>query len=177
MEKAKYFLHSERIGFTNWDSNNSQYAYELWGSDTVTRFIGGPFSETQISERLQREMGNQSTFGVSYWPIFLLTEDQFIGCCGLRPYGDEEQVLEMGVHMLPEFTGKGLAFEATSAVIQHAFTVLNAQRLFAGHNPLNMASQGLLLKLGFEFSHTELYPPTGLMHPSYFLKRDDFLRR
>jgi hypothetical protein len=41
--------------------------------------------------------------------------------------------------------------------------------LFAGHNPANQASRELLARLGFRYTHDELYPPTGLMHPSYRL--------
>ncbi len=27
--------------------------------------------------------------------------------------------------------------------------------------------------LGFRYTHDELYPPTGLLHPSYLLKRSE----
>lgn len=35
----------------------------------------------------------------------------------------------------------------------------------------------LLDKLGFEFTHHELYPPTGLDHPSFILIKDKFLQQ
>jgi hypothetical protein len=31
----------------------------------------------------------------------------------------------------------------------------------------------VLTNLGFRFTHAELYGPTGLMHPSYLLQRDE----
>jgi RimJ/RimL family protein N-acetyltransferase len=43
--------------------------------------------------------------------------------------------------------------------------------VFAGHNPANTASRGLLARLGFRYTHDELYAPTGLRHPSYLLER------
>ena len=54
-------------------------------------------------------------------------------------------------------------------MLRHAFTVLGADAVFAGHNPRNAASRRTLLKLGFRYTHDEFYPPTGLMHPSYVL--------
>jgi [ribosomal protein S5]-alanine N-acetyltransferase len=57
-------------------------------------------------------------------------------------------------------------------VIEHAFKTLAASALFAGHNPNNHASRRLLEKLGFQYTHDELYRPTGLHHPSYLLRPD-----
>ena len=56
-------------------------------------------------------------------------------------------------------------------VIRHAFKELELSALFAGHHPNNRASASVLRKLGFRHTHHELYPPTGLEHPSYLLVR------
>ena len=50
-----YFLKTLRIGFRNWSSDDLPLAESLWGDLQVTRFIGGPFSEDQISQRLRKE--------------------------------------------------------------------------------------------------------------------------
>jgi RimJ/RimL family protein N-acetyltransferase len=49
--------------------------------------------------------------------------------------------------------------------------VLGAASLFAGHHPDNAASKHALERLGFRYTHHELYPPTGLEHPGYELVR------
>ena len=54
----------------------------------------------------------------------------------------------------------------------YAFGQLRARGLFAGHHPENAASGAMLRKLGFRYSHDELYAPTGVHHPSYLLTRD-----
>jgi RimJ/RimL family protein N-acetyltransferase len=69
-----------------------------------------------------------------------------------------------------------LAQEAGRAVIAFAFENLGAEALFAGHHPANSASRRVLAKLGFQFTHDEFYPPTGLMHRSYLLTRRDYSR-
>jgi ribosomal-protein-alanine N-acetyltransferase len=136
----------------------------------VTRQIGGPFSAEAVQERLDREAATLRSHGIQYWPIFLLATGELVGCCGLRPYGSEEKTYEIGFHIRPEHWGKGYASEAARAVIAHAFQNLGAAGLFAGHHPDNHASRSVLEKLGFRHSHDELYAPTGLLHPSYWLR-------
>ena len=168
--KRNYFLETERIGFSSWDPTDMELARSLWGDPEVTRFIcaSGSFSEDDITSRLEKEVRNGKQYRVQYWPIFELATGQLIGCCGLRPYAEHEY--EIGFHLRPVFWGKGYAKEAAAAVIQYAFTVLNADKLFAGHNPNNTASRKLLHALGFVYIGDEFYEPTGLYHPSYELK-------
>ncbi|MGH7594733.1 MAG: GNAT family N-acetyltransferase [bacterium] len=64
--------------------------------------------------------------------------------------------------------------KAARAVIKYSFDELKAKALFAGHNPKNEASRLLLEKLGFQYTHDEYYPPTGLKHPSYLLKVEEW---
>ena len=136
----------------------------------MTRFIGGPFSETQIQERLAREIASMRDQRVQYWLVFSLADGDFAGCCGLRPYKPEECIYELGFHLRPAHWGKGFAVESARAVIAHAFDSLGAQQLFAAHHPENLASRKVLEKLAFRFTHEELYAPTGQMHRCYILE-------
>ena len=168
---SDYFLRTSRLGFHTWSESDLALATILWGDPAVTRFIGGPFSDADVKARLSRELDTWTANKVQYWPIFLLATGEFAGCAGLRPYKSDLRICELGVHLRPAFWGRGLAEEAGRAVIQFAFETLHANALFAGHHPANAASQRLLAKLGFQFTHDELYPPTGLMHRSYLLER------
>src|SRR5687768_6525043 len=135
----------------------------------VTRLIGGPFSREQVRQRLGREIAAQAEHGIQYWPMFALATGEHIGCCGLRPR--EPGMHELGFHIRKAHWGRGYASEAARTVIRYAFDSLGVQALFAGHNPANAASRALLGRLGFEYTHDEHYPATGLMHPSYLLRR------
>ncbi|MBN2393265.1 MAG: GNAT family N-acetyltransferase [Anaerolineae bacterium] len=169
-----YFLHTRRLGFRPWAEADLDLAVGLWGDENVTRFIGGPFSVDQIRERLAREMDNLHTYRVQYWPLFLLDRDEFVGCCGLRPYRDEQSVYEIGFHLRRAYWSQGLAVEAAWAVMEYAFHQLKATVLSAGHHPANVASRRVLEKLGFQYTHDEFYPPTGLQHPTYRLTAEEF---
>lgn len=165
-----YFLQTERIGFSKWRNSDIGLAKLLWGNPEVTRFIcaAGKFSEKDIVDRLDREVYNDKKYQVQYWPVFQLSSNEFIGCCGLRPRVEIEY--EIGFHFRPEFWGQRYASEAANAVIDYAFRVLKADKLFAGHNPNNVASRKTILRLGFAYIGDEFYEPTGLQHPSYELK-------
>lgn len=133
-------------------------------------YICGIFTDEQIKNRLETEIENYKKYKVQYFPIFSLETDDLIGCCGLRPYKNTENVYELGFHLRKEHWRKGYGFEVASKMIEYAFNMLNAEELKAGHNPNNIASKNLLMKLGFQYENDEFYEPTGLYHLLYSLK-------
>jgi ribosomal-protein-alanine N-acetyltransferase len=167
---ADYFLRTDRLGFRPWMRKDLPLAFDLWGDPEVTRFVGGPFNQEQVRERLEREIANMESRGVQYWPMFLLSDGRHVGCAGLRPHGADPSTLETGYYLRPSFWSMGLAEEAGRAVINFAFEHLQVKTLIAAHHPQNMASRRVLEKLGFRFTREAFYPPTGLMHRSYVLE-------
>jgi RimJ/RimL family protein N-acetyltransferase len=149
-------------------------AIALWGDPRVTVFIGGPFDEGWVRRRLEEEVGFQRQHGVQYWPLFLRATGEHLGCCGLRPRNLADGVYEVGFHLRPEHWGHGLAAEAAGKALEHAFEVVGARAVFAGHHPENSASQKTVRKLGLRHTHEELYPPTGRLHLAYLLTRKEY---
>ncbi len=167
---------SPRLTFGTWQPENTPLAAHLWGDARVTSFIAAqPFTRAQVEERVRQEMAGQAMFGVQYGPVFHRADGALVGCCGFRPRPLEPGVLELGFLLRPEFWGQGLATEAARAAVTHAFNVLGALAIFAGHHPKNSASQRVLQKLGFKRTHAEHYPLTGLQHPCYLLHKETFL--
>ncbi|HEY2547558.1 MAG TPA: GNAT family N-acetyltransferase [Candidatus Acidoferrum sp.] len=173
-----YFLKSERLGFRCWVEDDWPLARELWGDIEVTRFFGGPFSEEQIRARLDLEIARMKAHGSQYWPIHLLSDNEFVGCCGMRPYRPEEGIHELGFHLRPKFWGRGLAVEAACAVIDYGFEIVGAKGFSAGHHPDNVNSKKVMAKLGFRYTHDEFLPVLGIEIPYYLLRHaDQELRR
>jgi RimJ/RimL family protein N-acetyltransferase len=170
-----YFLTSKRLGFCKWGEEELDLAYNLWGNPDITELIDarGKLRREEVRELLAKEIESQNTFGVQYWPIFLLNTNEHLGCCGLRPYNPTKNIYEIGAHILPKHWRNGYALEACCSVIEYAFQVLNCFALFAGHNPNNHASKKLLEKLKFNYIRNEFYEPTGLKHPSYLLSKKE----
>ncbi len=170
--KMKYFIKTERCGFSHWTKKDLHLANLLWGEADVTRFIcaSGVFTAEEIESRLNTEICNFEKYGVQYFPLYSLENGELIGCCGLRPYKNEKNVYEMGFHLRKKYWHKGYAVEVGKAMIDYAFGELGAEELKAGHNPCNTASGRVLSKLGFIYECDEFYEPTGLNHPLYFMK-------
>ena len=167
----EYFLKTERLGFSYWSSEDLPLARQLWGDPEVTRFLGGPFTEEQIRQRLERHLALLRDYRVQYWPIFLLETGDHVGCGGLQPYRIAERIFELGFHLRHAYWGRGLAEEAARAAIRYAFESLGLETLFAGHDPENAASRRVLEKLGFQYAGEEVYPPSGMLEPAYFLDK------
>lgn len=170
-----YFMRTARLGFGTWAPDDLDLAVGLWGDARVTRLIGGPFSAGLVRDRLALEISTQAALGFQYWPVFRLADDAHVGCCGLRPVPGGHGVLELGFHLRADQWGQGYATEAARAAIAYAFANFRAVALVAGHHPQNDASRHVLQRLGFRFTHEELYPPTGLNHPSYTLTAEEFV--
>jgi RimJ/RimL family protein N-acetyltransferase len=166
----KYFLRSSRLGFRNWLEDDLPLALSLWGDADVMRMIGGVYSEEKVKARLALEISNLEAHDAQYFPTFLLEDDEFVGCCGVKPYRVAERIFKFGYALRRPYWGRGLAEEASRAVIPVVLARTVARALFAGHHPENAASKHILEKLGFRYTHDELYPPDGLMHPSYLME-------
>ena len=172
----EYFMHSARLGFGIWTLDDLPLALGLWGDPEVTRLTGGPFTDWQVAERLDREIMNQALHGYQYWPIFDLQTGAHVGCCGLQPRALEERICELGYQLRADCWGRRYAQEAGAAVVAHAFERLHLRALFAGHDPANERSRRVLLALGFRHTGEEIYPPSGELEPCYLLQPGDVCR-
>jgi RimJ/RimL family protein N-acetyltransferase len=114
---------------------------DLWGDPRVTALIDarGALDRHAVGDRLRQEIALGDRHGVQYWPAFLITTGELVGCAGLRPHDEEKRILELGFHLCARFWGQGLATDAALAVARLAFERLGAAALFAGHNPQNAA--------------------------------------
>jgi ribosomal-protein-alanine N-acetyltransferase len=168
-----YFLNSARLGFRCWTNEDLPLALGLWGDIEVTRFFGGPFSEDEVRERLEREIARMDAHQFQYWPMHLLEDNEYVGCCGLRPYRSQIEIPELGFHLRPKYWGRGLAVEAASVVIEFAFETIGATGLSAGHHPENVNSRKVLEKLGFRYTHDEHFAALGMDIPYYLLPREN----
>ena len=133
--------------------DDAGFIWELLNDDDFLKFIGdrGVRTVDDAVEYLKNgplEMYERLGFGL--WCVELRTTQTTIGICGLlkRDWLDD---VDLGFAFLPDFRGKGYAFEASRAVIAHAIDRLGMQRLSAIVSPANAKSQALLGRLGMRF--------------------------
>jgi ribosomal-protein-alanine N-acetyltransferase len=166
-------LDTGRLFLRTWETDDFAFAKSLWGDPQVMTFLGGPLSDEKISEKIQAEMACMEKHGVQYWPVFEKQTNQFVGCCGLRPWAYTPPAgHEMGFALVKAKWGRGYASEIARGVVNHAFETLHFPMLRAGHHPEHHNSKRILINLGFHFVDEAFYKPTGLMHPTYQLKNE-----
>ena len=91
--------------------------------------------------------------GFGLWLVRRKTDHTTMGMCGLMKR-DSLPHADIGFAFLPEFYGKGYAYEAASACVNYARQTLHLPRLLAITLPENERSITLLQKLGFRFEQT-----------------------
>ncbi|MEJ6004600.1 GNAT family N-acetyltransferase [Paucibacter sp. AS339] len=98
--------------------------------------------------------------GFGFCAVELKATGEAIGICGLsqRDYLDGP---DLGFALLPQFCGQGYALEAATEVLRFAQQDLGLKRVLATTRPYNLASQGLLSKLGLHQERTFTLPDSG----------------
>jgi len=82
--------------------------------------------------------------------IYLKDTGKLLGKVMLFNYEKESRRAEIGFGVSRHFWGKGIVFEAASALIDYAFNTLCLRRIEAEIDPENTASGKALERLGFE---------------------------
>ncbi len=90
----------------------------------------------------------ESNYG--FYTMNLKNTLQIIGIVGLVDRKGIDHI-DIGYGILPEFRGKGYAFEAAKAIYDYGYQELNLEKIVAIVNPDNLPSIKLLSKLGLEF--------------------------
>ena len=88
--------------------------------------------------------------GYGFYAVRLKQDNIFIGVAGLIHREGLEHV-DIGYGFLPEYRGKGYAFEATKSIFEYGFNKLKMEKILAIVNPDNKASIHLLEKLGLNY--------------------------
>lgn len=125
--------------------------FALRSDAEVMKYIPRPLAKTHEDALAHIALVNK---GVSEntsinWAITLKGVDKLIGMICLIRMQPENFRSEIGYILHPDFHRKAIMDEALKAVIDYAFTVLKFHSLEAIIDPLNQASENLLIKNKF----------------------------
>ena len=84
------------------------------------------------------------------YAMCLKPDNEFIGSCLIRPFGDEPNTTELGYSINRIHWGKGLATEMAEAMVAIAFEDQEIKQVVAVTVPANTASGRVLEKAGFK---------------------------
>lgn len=146
-------IETKRLALRKLSIEDSPFILELLNDPLWLRFIGDKGVRTLDDARGYIVNGPLSMYELLGFGLYLTElKDSHtpIGLCGLikRDYLED---VDIGFAFLPQFRGKGYAYEATLAVMEYGRTVLGQKRIVAITSTDNDASTKLLNKLGLKF--------------------------
>ncbi len=146
-------LQSERLCLRELMLEDALFIIELTNSPAWLRFIGDRNTKTEALAKAYIErvgIKNYEKFGSGLYLVELKDAKISIGLCGIM----HRQTLEnpdIAFAFLPQFEGKGYAYEIASSMMNYAHKVLNINALMAIVLPENIRSIRLIEKLGMKF--------------------------
>ena len=149
----KNILRTERLIIRKLTFDDSLFIVQLLNSPGWLKYIGDRGVKTEEDAKLYLQNGpllSYEKYGFGLYLVMLLETGDPIGMCGILKRENLEHP-DLGFAFLPEFTGKGYAYEAANAVIQFAGQRLEIKTLLAITLPENLNSIKLLEKVGMKY--------------------------
>ena len=137
--------------------------FAIFRDPEAMRYWSRPaMTDVAEAEALLRDIEIRAATGTLFeWGIARREDDLVIGTCTLFRIEREHRRAELGYILRRDHWGRGLANEALTAIVNHAFGTLALHRLEADIDPRNAASIRSVERLGFK--------PEGHLRERYFV--------
>jgi len=146
-------LETERLSMRWLTLEDADLMLSVWNDPAFIQHVGdrGIRSIDEAHETLANGAFKlYEDYGYGPYRVALTSDGTAIGTCGLfRREGFDDP--DIGYSILPEFCGRGYAYEAACSVLEYARSELQLPRIRAFISPGNAASIGLAEKLGLQF--------------------------
>lgn len=153
-------LETEHLHLRKFEEQDAEFIFRLLNSPGWLEFIGDRNIKTLEDARyyiLNGPMYSYNKFGFGSYLVQLKNTHTPIGMCSLLKRDTLDHV-DLGFAFLPEYTGKGLAYEAASATLNYAKKQFGINTMTAITIKKNNSSIRLIEKLGFTFEKKIIFP-------------------
>lgn len=153
-------IETERLRLEPVTVDDAELLLAVWNDPAFIEHVTDRGIRTLEQARDAIEDGAQAsftTYGHGPCSLSLKSDGSKIGICGLfrRDNLDDPDI---GFSVLPDFCGQGFASEAAFAIIDRACAEMQLDRVTAIVSPKNVASIGLIEKLGLRFERMITMP-------------------
>jgi ribosomal-protein-alanine N-acetyltransferase len=140
-------LSTERLIVRPFRESDYQDLFEYLSLEEIYRYEPGRPVTLEEAKNIAAERAG----GTNFWAATLKDTGKLIGHVSLFQMEPEHLLTwEVGYIFSPVFQNRGYASEATRAVIEYAFTILEAHRVVGRCNPENISSWKVLEKCGMK---------------------------
>ena len=142
-----------RLRLREWGEGDGDRFYAIMNTSAVMRHLGGVQDKPAWDAAVERLIGYQRDFGHTFWLVERRDDGELLGFCGLKrvnsPGGEAlSGQHEIGWRLRESAWGQGYAKEAAIASLDVAFGRFEAPHVVALTIGPNVASQGLMKRLG-----------------------------
>ena len=145
----------------------------LHSDPEVQKYTGDPIitSLEEIERKIKEvKIRDYENHGFGRWATFLKEGNVFVGWAGLL-YLPEFDEVDLGYRFLKEYWGQGIATEASKAILDYGFNVLNLKRIIAIAMKEHKASIRVMEKVGMKFEKYAPYEPGSIDAAWYSLEK------
>ena len=145
-------IETARLILRDWTEGDVEPFVRHTHTPAVMRWLGGIWSDEQMSASIARIMRWQEDRGFTFWIVERKADGEVLGFCGIKiadtPGSPIEGLHEIGWRLREDAWGQGYAKEAAIASLEHAFERIGADRVTAITFQGNEPSWGLMERLG-----------------------------
>src|SRR5215213_5442983 len=158
-------IETERLRLRGFRPEDLDALCQVFGDPEVMKYISGgkPRTREATEEGLLRSIEGWGKRGFGLWAVEEKATGRVVGYCGLIHLDDTPEI-EVAYGLAKAAWGRGFAVEAARAALEFGFGELNLERIVAVVNPLNVASQRVLEKLGMKYAKNARHYGADLMY-------------
>ncbi|AXB48156.1 GNAT family N-acetyltransferase [Amycolatopsis albispora] len=153
------YLETDRLILRRVTESDAELLVELDSDPAVMRYLTGgvPTSRERVATHVLPRMlehGRRAP-GYGFFIAHEKSSGEFLGWFHLRPAPDgPADEPELGYRLRQAAWGKGYATEGSRALVEKAFTELDAKRVFATTMAVNTGSRRVMEKTGLRYTRT-----------------------
>lgn len=171
-------IETSRLILRPFEDTDFERLFLMDSDPEVMKYLETPATTVDDSKKMIRIIQKQyEENGVGRLAVIEKESGLMIGWSGLKllktPVNGHINTLDLGYRFIPEFWGKGYAWEAAEASLNYGFKALDAETIYAYAHSENAGSNYILKKLGFE--NKGEFEEAGVKCTWYALKRENYI--
>lgn len=169
-------IETERLILRPFELKDFEGVYEFGSNEEVNKYTGDvSIASLDAAKELIKKVWfyDYETYGYGRLATIYKPDNKLIGFAGLK-YLAAIKETDIGFRFLPEYWGKGIATEASRAILEYGFKTLELNKILAFAMPENTASNKVLEKVGLEFYKVGDYEGDGGTYNWYQLTKEDY---
>ena len=151
-------IKTDRLILRPFTERDAEELRRILAQEGVLRYF--PTTDPPPLDRVQKLIASQLQHwdkrGFGWWAVEPKSKEELIGWNGLQ-YLPETEEVEIGFLLSKSTWGKGLATEGAREGLKYGFETLGLESIVGIVHPENIASQGVLEKLGLTLSNEAEY--------------------